>query len=83
MPDLARHERLVEDLAGGLAPVRPLPGPAVRAALWLGAAALVGLVLASRIDAAGGGVTFERASHRISTQGVKEAGGGGSGSSKG
>lgn len=63
MPDLAshgrtshghaRHDRLVEDLAGGLEPVRPLPGPAIRAAFWLGAALLVGLVLASRADATG------------------------------
>ncbi|MDP4004057.1 NrsF family protein [Methylobacterium sp. NEAU K] len=51
--DPRRHERLVEDLAGGLEPVRPLPGPAARAALWLGAALLFGLVLATRIDATG------------------------------
>jgi len=53
MADLARYERLVEDLAGGLEPVRPLPSPALRAALWLGVAVLIGLVLASRIDTAG------------------------------
>ncbi|MCJ2119731.1 NrsF family protein [Methylobacterium sp. J-001] len=53
MADLARYERLVEDLAGGLEPVRPLPSPALRAALWLGVAVLIGLILASRIDTAG------------------------------
>lgn len=49
----ARHERLVEDLASGLAPVRPLPDPALRAALWLGAALLIGLVLAMRLTMIG------------------------------
>jgi hypothetical protein len=44
---LSRHERLVEDLAGGLEPVRPLPAPAARAALWLGMALVIGLVLAA------------------------------------
>lgn len=44
---LSRHERLVEDLAGGLEPVRPLPAPEARAALWLGAALLIGLGLAA------------------------------------
>jgi hypothetical protein len=53
MADLARHERLVEELAGSLEPVRPLHSPALRAALWLGAALLIGLILASRIDASG------------------------------
>lgn len=53
MADLARHERLVEELAGNLKPVRPLPSPALRAALWLGAALLIGLILASRIDTSG------------------------------
>lgn len=45
----ARHERLIEDLAGRLEPVRPLPPPAWRTALWLGAALLIGAVLASRL----------------------------------
>lgn len=49
---LLRHERLVEDLAGGLEPVRRLPAPAVRAALWLGAALLIGLMLATQADPA-------------------------------
>ncbi|EIZ86232.1 hypothetical protein WYO_1148 [Methylobacterium sp. GXF4] len=53
MADLARHERLVEELAGNLEPVRPLPSPALRAGLWLGAALLIGLILASRIDTSG------------------------------
>ncbi|MBP1183306.1 NrsF family protein [Methylobacterium sp. PvR107] len=44
---LSRHERLVEDLAGSLEPVRPLPAPGARAALWLGSALLIGLVLAA------------------------------------
>jgi hypothetical protein len=52
MPDRAgcersRHERLVEELAGGLEPVRPLPSPVARAALWLGAALVIGLGLAA------------------------------------
>ncbi|GJE39534.1 NrsF family protein [Methylobacterium persicinum] len=45
----ARHDRLVEELAGRLEPVRPLPRPAWRAALWLGAALLLGAALASRL----------------------------------
>lgn len=45
----ARHERLVEELAGRLEPVRPLPRPAWRTALWLGATLLVGAILASRL----------------------------------
>lgn len=53
MPGLGRHDQLVEDLAGGLESVRPLPAPAVRAALWLGAALLLGLALAARPGAAG------------------------------
>jgi len=45
--DLSRHERLVEELAGRLEPVRRLPAPEARAALWLGAALGVGLILAA------------------------------------
>lgn len=44
---VARHERLVEDLAGRLEPVRPLFRPGLRAALWLGAVAVLGAALAS------------------------------------
>lgn len=44
---MTRHERLVEELAGRLDPVRPLPSPVARAALWLGAALLLGLGLAA------------------------------------
>jgi hypothetical protein len=44
---LSRHEQLVEDLAGDLEPVRPLPAPGLRAALWLGSALLIGLGLAA------------------------------------
>lgn len=51
--DRARHERLVEDLASRLEPVRPLPGAGLRAALWLGAALLLGLILAMRMDSDG------------------------------
>jgi hypothetical protein len=47
----SRHEQLVENLAGGLEPVRRLPSPAARAALWLGASALIGLALATQVDA--------------------------------
>ena len=51
--DPARHERLVEDLAGRLEPVRPLPAAGLRAALWLGAVVLLGLILATRLSASG------------------------------
>ncbi len=44
-----RHDRLVEDLAGRLEPVRPLPRPALRAALWIGAAVVIGTLLASKL----------------------------------
>lgn len=44
-----RHDRLVEDLAGRLEPVRPLPRPALRAALWIGAAIVIGTLLASKL----------------------------------
>lgn len=44
----ARHDRLVEDLAGRLEPVRPLARPGLRAALWLAAVAALGGLLASR-----------------------------------
>lgn len=49
----ARHERLVEELAGSLEPVRPLPRASLRAGLWLGAALLIGLLLASRLAVVG------------------------------
>ncbi|RZK81757.1 MAG: DUF1109 domain-containing protein, partial [Methylobacterium sp.] len=48
MSDTARtsaHERLVDSLAGGLRPVRRLPGPAFRALAWCAAAAGLGLAL--------------------------------------
>jgi len=51
--DLSRHERLVEELAGGLEPVRPLPAPEARAALWLGATLVIGVVLAAWIGTGG------------------------------
>ncbi len=51
--DTARHERLIDELAGALEPVRPLPAPATRAALWLGAGLLLGLILATRLNYAG------------------------------
>lgn len=44
-----RHDRLVEDLAGRLEPVRPLPRPSLRAAMWLGAAVLLGALLATKL----------------------------------
>lgn len=44
-----RHDRLVEDLAGRLEPVRPLPRPSLRAAVWLGAAVVIGALLASKL----------------------------------
>ncbi|MDP4026218.1 NrsF family protein [Methylobacterium sp. NEAU 140] len=53
MSDLGRHDGLVEDLASHLDPVRPLPAPGSRAALWLAAAVLLGLALATRYSAAG------------------------------
>lgn len=51
--DLSRHERLVEELAGGLEPVRPLPAPEARAALWLGVALVLGVVLAAWVGTGG------------------------------
>ena len=47
------HERLVDELAGRLEPVRPLPAAGLRAAAWLGAVVLLGLILALRINADG------------------------------
>lgn len=40
------HDLLIRDLATDLKPVRRLPSPALRAALWLGAVAVVALALA-------------------------------------
>ncbi|SDN97593.1 hypothetical protein SAMN05216360_11373 [Methylobacterium phyllostachyos] len=51
--EATRHDRLVEALAGGLEPVRPLPAPGIRAALWLGAALLAGLLLVAEAGMAG------------------------------
>ncbi len=45
---VARHDRLVEDLAGRLEPVRRLPRPGLRTVVWLGAVAGIGALLASR-----------------------------------
>lgn len=45
--DLAHHERLVEDLADRLEPVRPLPAAGRCALLWLGGVLLLGLILAA------------------------------------
>jgi len=45
-----RHEALIEELAGHLAPVKPLPSPAQRAAIWLAAVAFVGLLGAAFAD---------------------------------
>ncbi|MEL6064033.1 MULTISPECIES: NrsF family protein [unclassified Methylobacterium] len=51
--EASRHDRLVEALAGGLKPIRPLPAPGVRAALWLGVALLAGLFLVAEVGATG------------------------------
>ncbi|WP_408903028.1 NrsF family protein [Methylobacterium radiotolerans] len=51
MVTLSPHDKLVADLAEGLKPVRPLPAPGVRAVFWFGGAMLVGLILATRMDA--------------------------------
>jgi hypothetical protein len=40
-------ERLIESLSAQLTPVRPLAPPALRAALWLGAATLLGALVVS------------------------------------
>jgi hypothetical protein len=45
----SRHDRLVEDLAGSLEPVRPLPGPILRTLIWVGTALAIGAILASRL----------------------------------
>jgi len=41
-------EQLIATLGAGLAPVRPLPPPVVRALLWLGAVALVAAIAIAR-----------------------------------
>jgi hypothetical protein len=51
--EASRHDRLVEALAGGLEPVRPLLAPGIRAALWLGAALLAGLLLVAEAGMTG------------------------------
>ncbi|GJE62144.1 NrsF family protein [Methylobacterium trifolii] len=50
MPDLARHDSLVDDLVGRLEPVRPLPAPALRTLAWIGAVLLLGLILMPMVD---------------------------------
>lgn len=53
MSEASRHDDLVERLAGGLAPVRRLPAPALRALVWLGAAVAIGLALMPMADMEG------------------------------
>ncbi|CAA2139492.1 NrsF family protein [Methylobacterium bullatum] len=52
MSDPARHERLVEELARSLAPIRPLSGPGWRAFAWISAVLGLGIVLLPLSDAA-------------------------------
>ncbi|AWN34808.1 NrsF family protein [Methylobacterium radiodurans] len=55
MPETQRlsHDRLVEDLAARLAPVRPLPSPGLRALAWAGAVLALGLALLAVLDLEG------------------------------
>ncbi|WP_428375650.1 NrsF family protein [Lichenicoccus sp.] len=50
MSDTHMADRLIDRLSLDLRPVRPLPGPGRRAALWLAAVCLIGLVLAGFSD---------------------------------
>ncbi|MGU3539154.1 NrsF family protein [Methylobacterium sp. A54F] len=50
MPETARHDSLVEELAGSLAPVRRLAGPGRRALGWCAAALALGLGLVPFAD---------------------------------
>jgi hypothetical protein len=50
MPDAALHDTLIETLACELRPVRRLPPPWLRAAIWLAAVAALGVVLAQLGD---------------------------------
>ena len=52
MSDPASHERLVEELARSLAPIRPLPGPGWRAFAWVSAVLGLGVLLLPLSDAA-------------------------------
>ena len=52
MSDPASHERLVEELARSLAPVRPLPGPGWRAVVWFSAVLALAILLLPLSDAA-------------------------------
>ncbi|WP_027172955.1 NrsF family protein [Methylobacterium sp. 10] len=52
MSDPASHERLVEELARSLAPIRRLPGPGWRALVWSSAVLALGLLLLPLSDAA-------------------------------
>jgi hypothetical protein len=52
MSDPASHERLVEELARSLAPVRPLPGPGWRAVAWFSAVLALAILLLPLSDAA-------------------------------
>lgn len=53
MSEPDRHDRLVEDLAGSLAPVSRLRPPGRRAVLWCGAALALGLLLLPFADLSG------------------------------
>ncbi|KQP12451.1 NrsF family protein [Methylobacterium sp. Leaf93] len=52
MSDPARHERLVEELARSLAPIRPLAGPGWRAFAWISAVLGLGVLLLPLSDGA-------------------------------
>ncbi|CAA2104730.1 hypothetical protein MBUL_02845 [Methylobacterium bullatum] len=52
MSDPASHERLVEELARSLAPIRPLPGPGWRAFAWISAVLGLGVLLLPLSDGA-------------------------------
>lgn len=52
MPDPFAHERLIDDLASSLRPVRRLPAPTWRACAWLSAILGMGLVMSLFADTA-------------------------------
>ncbi|WP_336485847.1 NrsF family protein [Methylobacterium nigriterrae] len=65
MSDTSRHDGLVEDLVGGLRPVRRLPPPGLRALAWIAAALALALLLMPMADLDGMRARMEVADLRI------------------
>lgn len=70
MSEPARHAELVERLAGGLGPVRRLPGPGFRALGWLGAAVGLGIALTPMADMEGLGARMGTPDLRMAALGA-------------